>query len=70
MQTGHWNRPSDGPFTGSTLISLLKNRIESIDWKKAADDVSAFLTARDKELLLEWNRELFTAYIDKLAQYI
>ena len=70
IQTNDWTGPIEEPFTGTKLLSLLNDRVESIDWKSAAEDVANYLGPQDKELLAAWSRDLFAAYIDKLATYI
>jgi predicted nucleotidyltransferase component of viral defense system len=70
VQTKDWKWEVNSPLTAEKLIQLLKSRIEGIDWESASEDVAPFLAHQSKEMLHEWSRVFFLAYLDKLSKYL
>jgi predicted nucleotidyltransferase component of viral defense system len=56
--------------TPSRFVEALKNKIESIDWSKAASDVEPFLNQADRKVLDLWGVPFFMDKLDKLKSYI
>ena len=54
-QSGHWTESR--PLSTADARTLLADRIEGIDWKKAAEDVLPFV--RDPRALDLWSTDLF-----------
>ncbi len=50
------------------LISSLREKVASIDWKHAAEDVRRFLRPREQESLPLWGQELFSFHVAKLER--
>ena len=48
----------------------MQNKIESIDWKKAATDVEPFLNTGDKQALNLWSNVFFIDKLNKLENII
>jgi hypothetical protein len=66
-QAGPWvhaNVTVDDTF----LISSLREKVASIDWKQAAEDVRRFLRPREQESLPLWGEALFSFHVSKLEQ--
>lgn len=64
-----------GPYSGkvltidkSWLIANLRKTIDSIDWKRAADDVAPFITKQEQSSLQLWDKAFFMRYVDMLNQ--
>ncbi len=62
-----------GPWQGKSVeISIdwlkraLSDRIESIDWKKAREEVQHFLKEREADQLKFWNSEFFHQFVNQL----
>jgi hypothetical protein len=62
-----------GPWMGQGVditpqwyISALKEKINSIDWKQAANEVSPFLNEQDRKTLKLWGTDFFLDRTDKL----
>ena len=62
-----------GPWKGEALtvdrqwlLDVLKEKIVSIDWSKAADDVERFLKPVEQKSLKLWSDRLFMNKLDKL----
>lgn len=51
---------------GEWLVQALKEKIVSIDWKDAADDVRQFLRPVEKRSLDLWNERFFMSKLEKL----
>ncbi len=68
IQTGPWE-DSDIHVTPSWLKSALIERISSLDWNAAKDDILRFLPEREVETVLLWSRDFFLSRIDKLYSY-
>lgn len=45
--------------TPTWFIDVMQQKIQSIDWQKAANDVTLFLNTRDKESLNLWGIDFF-----------
>ncbi|TET33047.1 MAG: nucleotidyl transferase AbiEii/AbiGii toxin family protein [Planctomycetota bacterium] len=52
------------------LLSELKKKIASLNWKQAADDVRRFVRANEQPSLDLWGKKLFLHQLDKLKQAI
>lgn len=65
-QTGPWAGASVDVDRGWCLRAL-DEKIESIDWSRARNDVRAFLRAADLPTLELWGREFFLAQAEKLV---
>lgn len=61
-QSGHWDRE---PLTFGIVTRLLKERFETIDFRKAADEVRPFL--HDPRELDLWSPEFFLDLADRVA---
>lgn len=63
-----------GPWTDQQVVvdmewlkSELHKKIESIDWAKAAEDVSRFLDQMQRESLRVWSTRFFISKVEQLA---
>ena len=68
IQSGPWE-DSDINVTPSWLKFALIERISSIDWNAAKDDILRFLPEREVETVQLWSREFFLSRIEKLFTY-
>jgi predicted nucleotidyltransferase component of viral defense system len=68
IQSGPWE-DSDINVTPSWLKFALIERISSLDWNAAKDDILRFLHEREAETVLLWSREFFLSRIEKLFTY-
>ena len=48
------------------LATELKNKINTIDWEYARNDVRNFLSETDRRGLEVWSKEFFDTCVDKL----
>lgn len=64
-QFGPW-RDQDIAVTPSWMGGRLKEKIASIDWAMAADDVRRFLGKAERESLKLWNQNFFSAKVAQL----
>lgn len=64
-QQGPWAR-QENIVTPEWFIETLQKKINSIDWVKAASDVSSFLNIQDKKALDLWGNDFFTDKLEKL----
>jgi len=65
-QQGPWQGTNNAVDT-AWLQKVLAVKINSIDWRLAADDVARFLPAREQEGLPHWSRELFLQRVEGMA---
>jgi hypothetical protein len=70
VQTGHWTFDKHSPMTKQFFIELLRNKITTIDWKKASEDVKPFIRPMDQGVLSLWSTHYFLSYINKLETYL
>jgi len=64
-----------GPWEGQDRLAIdedwvrteLQNKIDDIDWAKAAADVAPFLKVGEQEALTLWGARFFAAKLEKLA---
>ncbi|MCE3238876.1 MAG: hypothetical protein K0R24_1857 [Gammaproteobacteria bacterium] len=63
-QQGPWAKQKNS-MTPEWFIKVMREKIKSIDWKKAASDVAPFLNVQDKKALFVWGVDFF---IDKLTK--
>jgi len=66
-----------GPWQGKRItvdenwvLATLEERITSIDWREAAEDVRPFVPAEEQASLDLWSRELFLRQLRKLEQTV
>jgi predicted nucleotidyltransferase component of viral defense system len=66
-----------GPWAGQKIkitpywfLKALENKVRTIDWKKAAAEVSPFLNERDRKALTLWSNPFFMDRIEKLKSYL
>lgn len=66
-----------GPWQGRRIevtpdwfIAALKEKIESIDWPTARDDVRRFLPLAEQRGLESWDTGFFLYHIDSIARYM
>lgn len=57
-------------FDKKWLIHELKNKIVTIDWKKAAHEVEMFVNAAQKKSLKLWADDFFLDRVQKLENYL
>jgi hypothetical protein len=68
-QQGPWaNQHID--LTQTWFIEVMKQKIESIDWKKAASDAEQFLNTPDKQTLQLWGLDFFMNKLNNLQNII
>ena len=69
LQQGPWQ---DRHFEVSNewLLQALRAKIESVDWKRAADDVRRFLPLSEQRGLDSWTVDLFLHQIERMAAYL
>lgn len=68
-QTGPWQN-ENLKITKQWITTQLKEKIETIDWKYAKDDVIRFLKPREAESLQLWSGSFFINYVEKLEEYL
>ncbi len=68
-QNGPWEKKSI-VFDKTWLIKELKNKIATIDWKKAVYEVEMFVTVEQIRGLALWNNNFFLDRIHKLEDYL
>ncbi len=68
IQSGPWEG-NDINVTPSWLKLALIERISSLDWNAAKDDIFRFLPEREVETVLLWSRDFFLSRIEKLFTY-
>jgi len=68
IQSGSWE-DQDIHVTKSWLKLALTNRINSLNWSAAKDDILRFLPKGEVEAIQLWSREFFLSRIDKLFKY-
>lgn len=66
-----------GPWQNQNLIfdeywylQQLKDKITNTDWHVASNDVSRFLSTRDRQQLSLWSPELFLDRVNKMENYL
>jgi predicted nucleotidyltransferase component of viral defense system len=66
-----------GPWQGKSLdvsadwfLSALREKIESIDWPAAREDVRRFLPLAEQRGLDVWSTDFFCYHVDRLADYL
>lgn len=67
VQYGPWQGQDDLTVDISWLKSVMQEKIDSIDWKEAADDVERFLKPGEVESLKLWSARFFSAKLNLLA---
>ena len=66
MQYGPWQGKDDLPVDMAWLKTVMQEKIDSIDWKEAADDVERFLKPAELKSLSLWSARFFSTKLDKL----
>ena len=69
MQVGPW-KSQQLKVTKEWYIKELKNRITSIDWKKAKEDVENFLRKEERGFLNNWDEGFFITVINRLNSMV
>lgn len=66
-----------GPWQGKQIqvdkkwyLNAMKEKMTSLDWKQAREDVIRFLKPGDQKSLELWSREFFLDRLEKLASYL
>lgn len=66
-----------GPFQNQNLvinkdwiIRELKNKVISIDWESARNDVSSFIKVQELDSLKLWSQDFFIHMVEKLEKYL
>ena len=66
-----------GPWQGERfevssewLLQAMREKIDSIDWKLARDDVRRFLPLSEQRGLDSWSADLFLHQLDRMAAYL
>ena len=67
VQYGPWQGQDDLAVDISWLKNVMQEKIDSIDWKEAADDVERFLKPGEAESLKLWSTRFFSAKLNLLA---
>lgn len=57
-------------ITSEWCIQTLRDKVQEIDWKQAAEDVSPFLNAQDRKTLKLWSTPFFLDRVEKLKENI
>jgi predicted nucleotidyltransferase component of viral defense system len=52
------------------IIKNLENKIISIDWPKACQDVENFISLEDRKFVQNWTQEFFLSQLLKLNEYL
>lgn len=68
-QNGPWEKQSV-TFNKTWLIKELKNKIVTIDWKKAAYEVENFVNIEQIQSLKLWSDDFFLDRVQKLEKYL
>jgi len=66
-QQGPWAGRS-AEITASQLIDHMEDRIASIDWSRAREDVRRFLPLSEQEELQHWDKQLFLYHLQRLGK--
>jgi predicted nucleotidyltransferase component of viral defense system len=56
--------------TPAWFVDVMQQKIKSIDWNKAASDVSSFLNIQDKQALNLWGIDFFIDKLNKLKNVL
>lgn len=67
-QQGPWSRQKNR-ITVAWFMNTMKQKIESLDWGKAASDVEPFLNIKDRQSLKLWGIDFFIGKLNKLKSY-
>jgi hypothetical protein len=68
-QQGPWAK-QELTVTPIWFINAMQQKIKSIDWNKAANDVAPFLNVQDKKSLSLWGSDFFMDKLNKLENII
>ncbi len=66
-QQGPW-AGQEIPMTANWYLNALEEKIQGLDWQKAAADVSAFLNEQDRKTLRLWSVAFFLDRLSKLSK--
>ena len=67
IQYGPWKGQDDLVVDDGWVRTELQNKIDSIDWSQAAEDVAPFLKANEQVSLKLWNDRFFAAKLERMA---
>lgn len=65
LQTGPY-KEKEFSFSEAWLKEELSKKIESINWKKAQEDVEQFLKREERKFVAAWSKELFQSQLKQL----
>lgn len=68
-QHGPWSN-QENRVTPGWFVKVMEQKIKSIDWNKAANDVEPFLNIQDKKTLNLWGADFFMDKLGKLENYL
>lgn len=68
-QQGPWANQKN-KVTPMWFLAVMRNKIEQIDWRTAAEDVAPFLNHQDKKTLHLWGVDFFLDKLSKLEGYL
>jgi hypothetical protein len=69
QQTGPW-AGKNITITPAWLVQTLKEKIDTLDWALAKQDVASFLKPTDLLALEIWSTAFFYSRVEKLSQYL
>ncbi len=67
VQYGPWQGQGDLVVDLSWLKAVLQEKIDSIDWKQAADDVEWFLKPTEQKSLALWSERFFSQRLSQMT---
>jgi predicted nucleotidyltransferase component of viral defense system len=68
-QQGPWAKT--GPaVTGAWCLGALRDRVDSVDWALARQDVSRFIPASGQASIESWSAGFFRYQIERMAEYV
>lgn len=56
----------DLPISRKWVIDALTSKVEMIDWKHVCEDVSRFISSRERHSLEHWSPQFFSSFIAKV----
>ncbi|OGT64923.1 MAG: hypothetical protein A3J38_05030 [Gammaproteobacteria bacterium RIFCSPHIGHO2_12_FULL_45_9] len=68
-QQGPWSHQKN-VVTPLWFVEVMQQKIQSIDWVKAASDVAPFLNTQDKQTLAIWGVDFFLDKLNKLKNIL
>ncbi len=68
-QQGPWADRS-AAATSEWVTERLSEKISTIDWSHASDDVQRFLPQSEQEVVRNWNKAMFLYHLKRMREYI